>query len=56
MNYNGCKRKFKVSEFVQKYPGASENAVAAAEKHGIEVAAPSKAGKKSATKRKAPSK
>ena len=29
MNYNGCKRKFKVNEFVEKYPPAAENAVVA---------------------------
>jgi len=34
MNYAGCKRKFKVPEFVAKYPGAMENAIAAAEKYG----------------------
>lgn len=26
MNYAGCKRKFKVAEFVSKYPPAAENA------------------------------
>ena len=26
MNYNGCKRKFKVASFVAKYKGAAENA------------------------------
>jgi deoxyribodipyrimidine photo-lyase len=26
MNYNGCKRKFKVADFVNKYPPAAENA------------------------------
>jgi len=56
MNYNGCKRKFKVDEFVARYPGASENAIAAAEKHGIELAPTKKTKKKSGTKRKAPSK
>jgi len=29
MNYNGCKRKFKIDEFVCKYPPAAENAVIA---------------------------
>lgn len=29
MNYKGCKRKFKVDDFVKKYEGASENAIAA---------------------------
>lgn len=56
MNYNGCKRKFKVADFVERYPGASENAVAAAEKRGIELAPAKKTKKKSGTKRKTPSK
>ena len=29
MNYAGCKRKFKVADFVKKYKGAAENAVQA---------------------------
>jgi len=29
MNYNGCKRKFNVAQFVRKYPGAAQNAMAA---------------------------
>jgi deoxyribodipyrimidine photo-lyase len=33
MNYAGCKRKFKVATFVAQYPGASENAVKATQKH-----------------------
>jgi len=33
MNYAGCKRKFKVSDFVRKYKGAAENAVKAEAKH-----------------------
>jgi deoxyribodipyrimidine photo-lyase len=33
MNYAGCKRKFKVVTFVAQYPGASENAIKATEKH-----------------------
>jgi len=33
MNYNGCKRKFKVPAFVAQYKGASENAVKATQKH-----------------------
>jgi deoxyribodipyrimidine photo-lyase len=33
MNYAGCKRKFKVATFVAQYPGASENAVNATQKH-----------------------
>jgi len=32
MNYNGCKRKFKVPVFVAKYKGASENAEKATKK------------------------
>ena len=57
MNYNGCKRKFKVADFVERYPGASENAVAAAEKLGIELTPAKKTKKKtSGTKRKASSK
>ena len=57
MNYNGCKRKFKVNEFVEKYPGASANAMAAADKHGTEMAPPKKQAKKtSGTKRKSTSK
>jgi hypothetical protein len=35
MNYAGCKRKFKVAEFVAKYEGAAKNA-AQAEKKGNE--------------------
>lgn len=34
MNYKGCERKFKVKEFVAKYPPASENARAAIAKDG----------------------
>jgi len=30
MNYNGCKRKFKVNQFVAKYPPAAKNAARAA--------------------------
>jgi deoxyribodipyrimidine photo-lyase len=56
MNYNGCKRKFKVADFVERYPGASEHAIAAAEKLGIELAPAKKTKKKSGTKRKASSK
>ena len=26
MNYNGCKRKFDIEDFVQQYKGAAENA------------------------------
>ena len=33
MNYAGCKRKFKVADFVAKYKGAAENAVKAEAKH-----------------------
>jgi deoxyribodipyrimidine photo-lyase len=33
MNYAGCKRKFKVVTFVAQYPGASENAIKAEQKH-----------------------
>jgi len=29
MNYNGCKRKFKVDQFVKKYPPAAKNALKA---------------------------
>jgi len=29
MNYNGCKRKFKINEFVHKHPPAAENAAIA---------------------------
>jgi deoxyribodipyrimidine photo-lyase len=47
MNYNGCKRKFKVSDFVAKYHGAAENAIKAESKHA--------ATKQSQKKRKAPS-
>jgi deoxyribodipyrimidine photo-lyase len=57
MNYNGCKRKFKVANFVALYPGAAENANAAAAKHGIAQAAPAKTTRKkqSGTKRKSSS-
>lgn len=33
MNYAGCKRKFKVADFVKKYKGAAENAAKAEAKH-----------------------
>ena len=33
MNYAGCKRKFKVPDFVRKYKGAAQNAAAAEAKH-----------------------
>jgi deoxyribodipyrimidine photo-lyase len=33
MNYAGCKRKFKVADFVKKYEGAAENAIEAEAKH-----------------------
>ena len=33
MNYAGCKRKFKVADFVNKYKGAAENALEAESKH-----------------------
>lgn len=46
MNYNGCKRKFKVPDFVKKYKGAAENASKAEKKHSE---------KKKGTKRKEPS-
>ena len=36
MNYNGCKRKFKVADFVAKYNGAAENAVQAEAKHSAD--------------------
>mgnify|MGYP007048349976 CR=1 FL=1 len=29
MNYNGCKRKFKVDQFVRRYPPAAKNALKA---------------------------
>jgi deoxyribodipyrimidine photo-lyase len=48
MNYNGCKRKFKVSDFVGKYQGAAENAAKAEANHS--------ATKQSTNKRKEPSK
>jgi len=31
MNYNGCRRKFDIEEFVQKYKGAAKNAEEAGE-------------------------
>jgi len=46
MNYAGCKRKFKVANFVAKYRGASENAVKAAKQHGCLVSSSSAAGKR----------
>ena len=33
MNYAGCKRKFKVPDFVKQYKGAKENAIKAEAKH-----------------------
>ena len=29
MNYDGCRRKFNVPEFVSRYPEAAKNAIAA---------------------------
>ena len=57
MNYAGCKRKFKVADFVALYPGAAENAAAAEEKYGIvkPAAKTKKTTKKSGSKRKSPS-
>jgi len=46
MNYAGCKRKFKVGNFVSKYRGASENAVLAAKKHGGLVSSDTAMGKR----------
>ena len=37
MNYAGCKRKFKVDEFVEKFSPAGENAMIAAAKVGKEA-------------------
>eukprot|EP00978_Attheya_sp_CCMP212_P005716 scaffold12829_cov65-Attheya_sp.AAC.1 len=61
MNYAGCKRKFKLAPFVARYPGAAENAIAAAKKRG--KAPEGTVSKKKSTsskgttkKRKAPSK
>ena len=34
MNYAGCKRKFDVAGFVDRYEGAAENAMEAATKYG----------------------
>jgi deoxyribodipyrimidine photo-lyase len=33
MNFNGCKRKFKVDTFIGKYRGAAKNALDAERKH-----------------------
>lgn len=46
MNYAGCKRKFKVAQFVARYEGAAENAARASGVEGGE-------GKLSGKKRKA---
>ena len=45
MNYAGCKRKFKVADFVARYPGAETNAARALGKSG-EVAAKGATSKK----------
>eukprot|EP00980_Cylindrotheca_fusiformis_P009191 scaffold2003_cov139-Cylindrotheca_fusiformis.AAC.7 len=45
MNYAGCKRKFKVADFVEKYKGAAENASKAEAEHNG-----GKRGKKRKTK------
>lgn len=34
MNYNGCKRKFKIDTFVGQYDGALKNSLEASKKHG----------------------
>ena len=34
MNYNGCKRKFKIDTFVAMYDGALKNSLEAPKKHG----------------------
>lgn len=54
MNYAGCKRKFKVADFVGKYEGAAANAAAAIRKHGgvVPKAAAAKKKKTSSLKRK----
>merc|ERR1719181_1265375 len=52
MNYAGCKRKFKVDEFVAKYEGAKENAIAAAKLHGGPIQTKAPASKKVATPKK----
>ena len=52
MNYAGCKRKFKVDEFVAKYEGAKENAIAAAKQHGGPIQTKAPASKKAATPKK----
>jgi hypothetical protein len=48
MNYKGCKRKFKVPDFVAKYKGAAENAAKAEAQHSEQ--------QQNQKKRKAPSK
>ena len=52
MNYAGCKRKFKVDEFVAKYEGAKENAIAAAKKHGGPIQTKALASKKAGAPKK----
>ena len=47
MNYAGCKRKFKVADFVAKYPAAAKNAA----KFGISLPEPTRNGAP-ATKKK----
>lgn len=49
MNYNGCKRKFKVADFVAEWDGAAENARKAA-KAGGGVEPPAKKKAKTASK------
>jgi hypothetical protein len=46
MNYAGCKRKFKVAEFVARYKGAAENAAHATKKVGNDNDKVSVSGKK----------
>ena len=55
MNYAGCKRKFSVADFVDKFDGAHSNAVAAVKKRGGELskAAAKKKGASPAKKKAA---
>lgn len=57
MNYAGCKRKFKVAEFVEQYPGAADKAIEAEIKYGKKSAPPklkNLVAKKNGIKRKSP--
>ena len=53
MNYDGCKRKFKVAIFVARYPKAGPNATKASKKHKQPASTSTSEGNSAGKKRKA---